>query len=408
MIALNRRFALAGALLVSIVACDAPSAPLQDARMRLVPGTRAALCDAAVNPICSAFITTTYKYNPAIAPLQPGVSDWTLKITQIGGVLEFFGAISHGGPPIVDISNMYVRFYLDNGDGSLGGGDLQVVLRSNHGATEIFCGLVTALPTGDVIAPDDAAQLCPVNGTGFDDGTRFIFDGYRTTDLTETTWQADGFEPLAAGQQRAIWLFEVGNVAVNGTDVVLLAPTAPASVAYGLELADGVPDDDDNDNGGGGDDDENGGGDDDTTAPTIVFSGNAGNYALDAMVSITCSATDSESGIAVVNCPSVNALAYTFGAGITTLTATAVDSAGNAGAASTSFNVAVTADGLCAIARSMAKNAGIGNALCAQLTASMGFAGKGDAPFAKHVRAQRGKGLAAADADLLLALFAAL
>jgi hypothetical protein len=401
---LRRRFALTGALLATIVACDAPSAPNLEARSRLVPGTRAALCDAAVNPICSAFVTTTYAYNPAVAPLQPGVSDWVLKITQIGGVLEFFGAVSHGGAPITDISNMYVRFYLDNGDGALGSGDLQVVLRSNDNNTEIFCGLVSTLPTGDVVAPADANQLCPVNGTGFDDGTRFIFDGYRTADLTEPTWQAEGFEPLAAGQERAIWLFEVGNVAVNGTDVVLLESSAPATVAYGLDLVEGPqpPDDDDED------DDEENTGDEDTTAPVIAFAGNAGNYALDALVAISCSATDAESGIASANCPSVNALAYTFGAGLTSLTATATDSAGNSSAASTSFNVVVTVDGLCALTRSLAKSAGVGNALCVQLGNSAAFKGNGDAPYAKHVKAQRGKGLAAADADLLLALFAAL
>lgn len=390
------RIAAASALALALVACETPMSPRPETALRpLVPGTRAALCDATVNPICSAFVTTTYHYDPAIAPLQPGVSDWTLKITQIGGVLEFFGAVSHGGPQIADISNMYVRFYLDNGNGVLGAGDLQVVLRSNHGNTEIFCGLVTTLPTGDVVAPSDAAQLCPVNGTGFDDGTRFIFDGYRTTDLTETTWAADGFAPLEAGQQRAIWLFEVGNVAVSGTSVVLLAPTAPATVAYGLELNDGGPPDDDEENGS------------DSTPPVIAFSGNAGNYALDATIAISCSATD-ESGIAAANCPTVNALAYTLGAGLHTLTATATDSAGNSSAASTSFNVVVTADGLCTLTRALAKNAGVGNALCVQLAASAGFKGKGDAPYAKHVKAQRGKGLAAADADLLLALFAAL
>jgi hypothetical protein len=255
-----------------------------------------------------------------------------------------------------------------------------------------------------VVAPADAPQLCPVNGTGFDDGTRFIFDGYRTADLTESTWSAAGFQPLAAGQQRAIWLFEVGNVVVNGADVVLQVPSAPAAVAYGLDLVEGPPpppppsDDDE-------DDEENGG---DTTPPVISFSGNAGNYALDATVAINCTATDAQSGIATAHCPSVNAPAYTVGAGLQTLTATATDGAGNASAASTTFNVLVTADGLCALARSFAKNNGIGNSLCAQLAASASFKGKGDPPFVKHVMAQRGKGLAAADADLLLALFAAL
>jgi hypothetical protein len=84
MIAARRRSALLGVLFASFVACDAPSAPRVESARALVPGSRAALCDAAVNPICSAFVVTTYQYNAAVAPLPPGVSDWTLKITQIG------------------------------------------------------------------------------------------------------------------------------------------------------------------------------------------------------------------------------------------------------------------------------------------------------------------------------------
>jgi hypothetical protein len=76
----------------------------------------------------------------------------------------------------------------------------------------------------------------------------------------------------------------------------------------------------------------------DVTAPTITFTGNAGTYSASAQVDITCQVVDTESGIASSNCPEVHGPAYEH-LGVTTLTATATDVAGNASLGSTTFTV---------------------------------------------------------------------
>jgi hypothetical protein len=81
----------------------------------------------------------------------------------------------------------------------------------------------------------------------------------------------------------------------------------------------------------------------DETPPTVAYSGNAGTYGVDDTVSITCAATDATSGVASTTCADVDAPAYTFGVGTTTLSAQATDAAGNVGTGSAAF--AVTVDG---------------------------------------------------------------
>jgi hypothetical protein len=443
----GRRFAVLAALLVA-VACDSPIAPRSaGAAFRGVAGT-AELCDATVNPICNAFVVTTYAYDPAAAPLPPGVSDWVLKVTQNGGSLEFLGAVSHGGAPIVDVANMFVRFYLDNGDGALGAGDLQVVVRSNFGTVEVYCGIVSSLPFGSVLAPTSTPPLCENSGTGSDAGGRFFFDLVRTADLTEPLWVAQGFQPLTVAKPRNIWLFEVGNVDLVDVLPILLAPTAPVEpTPYVLKPAAGppiVP----------GDTGDTGGGTDDVTAPVINFTGNQLLYRVDQTVDIRCTASDAGSGIATANCPGAQGFAYTFWLGRTSLYATATDVAGNSAEARTAFDVVITPDAVCELAKRFATNQGIGKSLCAQLYAALKQArgrhrdesrrhrdrdrdhrgpdddrrGKGrdsdrdddrdnhrgrahdrggDA-FARHVMAQRGKGLSEEHADLLIRLAAEL
>jgi Dockerin type I domain len=80
----------------------------------------------------------------------------------------------------------------------------------------------------------------------------------------------------------------------------------------------------------------------DTTPPTVTYSGNAGTYTIDQAVRITCSATDSGSGITSTSCKNVTGEAYSFALGVNALSATATDAAGNAGSGSTSFSVKVT------------------------------------------------------------------
>jgi WD40 repeat protein len=88
----------------------------------------------------------------------------------------------------------------------------------------------------------------------------------------------------------------------------------------------------------------------DATPPTITFTGNSGAYTVAQAVTITCSATDSISGVATSTCPA-NSLAgvpaYTLALGKHTLSASATNNAGLTNTATASFTVSVTPAGLC-------------------------------------------------------------
>jgi endoglucanase len=87
----------------------------------------------------------------------------------------------------------------------------------------------------------------------------------------------------------------------------------------------------------------------DTTPPLITFAAHPPSYTVDQTVTITCTASDA-SGIASSTCPSVvNAPAYSFPLGPTTVSANATDTVGNTASASTSFSVRVTPTSLCAL-----------------------------------------------------------
>lgn len=387
---LSQRAVVVALTLFGLAACESPLRPVVESSAQLAPVLEAKVCADPSDPICAVFSSTVYEYSPALGALPPGVSDWRLIITQFGGQLDFLGAVSHGGAPIANIDNMYVRFFIDNGDATLGAGDLQIVVRNSPLGATMHCGIVTSLPVGAAL-PSASPAICENGGNSISEPGRFIFDEFRTVDLSAPLWESQGFARLRADERRALFLVEVGNVAVatNG-DVTLDAPTAPANRVDTLSVA--TPNDDDNGAGNGNTD---------TVAPTITFGGNAGSYTLFQQVNITCVVTDAGSGVATVNCPTVNALAYTLALGTTTLNATATDVAGNHATASTSFTVVADANSLCALARSFATNAGQGNALCAQLRNST-------KAFANHVRSQRGKALSNAHADILLALAATL
>lgn len=154
----------------------------------------------------------------------------------------------------------------------------------------------------------------------------------------------------------------------------------------------------------------------DKTAPSITFSGNAGTYALDQTVSITCQASDALAGLATSSCPGASGVAGDFGPGTHTLTATATDNAGNTETVSTSFTVQVTHESLCALARSYSTNQGVANSLCAKLAAAADASGRGQTTaaanmleaFRNEVAAQSGKALTPAQAATLAQLSRAL
>ena len=85
----------------------------------------------------------------------------------------------------------------------------------------------------------------------------------------------------------------------------------------------------------------------DKTAPTVSYAGNAGSYTVDQTVAITCTAADGLSGVASSTCANVSGPAYNFAIGTNTYSAGAADKAGNTGAGTTSFTVAVTPGSLC-------------------------------------------------------------
>jgi hypothetical protein len=367
---------------------------------RVAPVVEAKVCADPADPICQSFSSSVYQYDPTLGALPPGISDWRLVITQFGGQLDFLGAVTHGGAPITNVQNMYVRFFIDNGNNTLGAGDLQVVIRNTAAGATLHCGIVTALPVGAAL-PSATPAICETGGAAYNEPGRFVFENFRTADLSAPLWESQGFARLQANQKRALFLVEVGNVLVNAGQSSLGAPTAPATRVDTLAVPAG------NNGGGdegGGDDDGEGGGDEGTVdrdAPVITFSGNVGSYSILNQVNISCVATDAGSGISTSTCPSLNAAAYTLALGTTTLNATAQDLAGNIATASTSFTVSVSSTDLCALARQFANNAGQGNALCSTLR-------NGNKSFANHVRAQTNKSLTASQAAILLRLAAGL
>jgi hypothetical protein len=147
----------------------------------------------------------------------------------------------------------------------------------------------------------------------------------------------------------------------------------------------------------------------DETPPVVTYSGNLGSYTVDQLVAITCTATDALSGIATHTCVDIDGFAFEFPLGTNTFSAVATDVAGNSSAASTAFEVIVTEDSLCNLARMFATKPQIADALCTKLDgaehaatpeARAGHLGA----FVNQVAAQTGKALSAADAAILTAL----
>jgi hypothetical protein len=150
----------------------------------------------------------------------------------------------------------------------------------------------------------------------------------------------------------------------------------------------------------------------DKTPPTVSYSGSAGSYTVDQTVSISCSASDSLSGVASSTCQNIRGPAYSFNLGSNTFSATATDKAGNLGSGLVSYTVRVTFVSLCSLTKQFIDDRGIANSLCMKLDAASGAAGAGD-PNAKtgalkaytnEVAAQSGKVLTDIQAAILTRL----
>jgi hypothetical protein len=149
----------------------------------------------------------------------------------------------------------------------------------------------------------------------------------------------------------------------------------------------------------------------DTTEPVLGFTGALESFALTDVVQISCAATDELSGVATLSCPAIDQLAVDLGAGLHTLTAVAVDHAGNTASATVTFTVHVTVAGVgdlvdLIIGEDRPGNQGLANSL-----RSMIERGNYEA-FIREVEAQcctdlgngQGKRLTRREADTLIAL----
>jgi hypothetical protein len=148
----------------------------------------------------------------------------------------------------------------------------------------------------------------------------------------------------------------------------------------------------------------------DATAPVIRFDGNLGSYTVDQTVRIGCTATDATSGVASATCPGADAPAHAFAPGTHRLSATATDAAGNSTTLETSFTVAVTSGGVCALVQRWVTRTGVAQSLCAKLDSAAGRRGDPGilAAFAHEVDAQTGKTITAEHAAILKRLVQAL
>lgn len=150
----------------------------------------------------------------------------------------------------------------------------------------------------------------------------------------------------------------------------------------------------------------------DKTEPVVTYTGNAGSYTVDQMISIACTSSDSLSGVADDTCAGIAGPAWSFATGLNSYSATATDKADNVGQGSTSFTVAATPDGLCALGAHFATSAGVAQGLCSKLEAARAAAAKGNAnakagqigAFINLVQAQTGKALTAEQAAILTRL----
>jgi hypothetical protein len=95
-------------------------------------------------------------------------------------------------------------------------------------------------------------------------------------------------------------------------------------------------------------------------------------------------------------------VAWSFGLGPHTVSATAIDKAGNTASGSTTYTVTVTPAGLCRLVVRFLGKPELANSLCVKLEHHSWTA------FRNEVRAQTGKSLSAVEAAILLRLVDAL
>jgi hypothetical protein len=144
----------------------------------------------------------------------------------------------------------------------------------------------------------------------------------------------------------------------------------------------------------------------DTSAPALTLSTDQSTYGVDDTVTVSCSATDSLSGVDTHDCPPRTRPAANFTLGTHTFTATATDAAGNQASTSASFDVTVSVASLTALTDRLVSDpqaastldsdlAAVGNAPDAATKASA------IAAYQSDVRALPATAVSAGDADTL-------
>jgi probable HAF family extracellular repeat protein len=150
----------------------------------------------------------------------------------------------------------------------------------------------------------------------------------------------------------------------------------------------------------------------DATPPTIAYSNHPADYTVDAHVSIACTASDAESGLASNTCAPIDGDAYVFGLGSHTYSATATDNAGNTATASTTFTVSVTFASLTNLTGRFVTNKGVADDLASDLAQAQQARANGktkqvDAKLNDYratLKAQTGKSITVERAVILIGL----
>jgi hypothetical protein len=154
----------------------------------------------------------------------------------------------------------------------------------------------------------------------------------------------------------------------------------------------------------------------DKTLPVVTYTGNAGSYLVDATINITCSSSDSLSGVASDTCKPISGPAYLFALGTNSFSAQATDKAGNVGTASTSFVLRVTFNSLKNVVSVACNNPGVAQSLNAKLVAAEASAMRANqkakeqqlGAFINEVNAQTSKSITPEMAAILIRLSKAL
>ncbi|WP_257984318.1 family 43 glycosylhydrolase [Neobacillus cucumis] len=150
----------------------------------------------------------------------------------------------------------------------------------------------------------------------------------------------------------------------------------------------------------------------DTTAPEITVSGNKGSYSIDSNLSITCRASDDLSGIASVNCPTIEGPANEFNIGVNKFTAEAMDRAGNKTEVKIQFTVTIDFDSLSRLTESFVTDQGIAQSLTAKLAVAKEAAARENKEalegklkaYVNELEAQSGKSITEKQANILISL----